>query len=333
MFHPQLLHMQRGAEKGTYDFTSYFENIAPLLQSADFTIGNLEAPVNDVSESRLSNIRFAAPPEALDALKTAGFDALTTANNHALDQGLSAVVNTVSGIEARGMLTTGTYRTPEGRDQILMLEKNGVKVALLAYTCHTSMCPYNNKGIGVNLVDKKRMQAQAAQARAQGADAVILCMHFGTEYTHLTDGEQRSLVRAMREAGVTAVVGAHPHVLQPVTLDAGGTFFAAYSLGNLVTPMNSRDRQFSALLKMTIHKDLATGATTVAKVSFIPTWAHASAAPGEKVRMRVFDLRQALADCQTGKNPLIPRQYLRELTNGMAMEKRVLGEQYIEPLD
>jgi hypothetical protein len=127
-------------------------------------------------------------------------------------------------------------------------------------------------------------------------------------------------------------VGAHPHVLQPIVTDKDNKFFAAYSIGNIVTAKTG-NRQFSALLKLTLHKDFTTGEVTIPSVSFIPTWSRALALPGEKPKIRVLDLRQALKDCEAGTNPLIPKKYLNELKNGMKLEQKILGKKYIEPLN
>jgi poly-gamma-glutamate synthesis protein (capsule biosynthesis protein) len=180
--------------------------------------------------------------------------------------------------------------------------------------------------------DLAGMKADAKRAREAGADAVILCIHNGYEYTFTPASDQKKLVNEMRDAGVLAVIGAHPHVLQPMLLDPGGTFFAAYSLGNIVTTQATGKRQYAALLKLTAHKDLATGQVTISSLSYIPTWTRTVKGTDGKSRLRVYDIRQAIAACQAGTDPELPAKYLKELTNGYTWIQGVLGEEYLDPL-
>ena len=331
MFHGSTVKMQWDKAAGKYDFTSYFEQVAPIISGADFAIGNLESPVWDFKKSRIGTFQFCAPMEAIDALSKAGFDLLCTANNHAMDQGLPALANTIQSIQAYGMKTTGTYRNAQERDSITMLEKNGVKIAILAYSKSVNRSWKNKQGMGVNMIDLPRMKQDMANARSQGADAVIFFLHFGTEYTHKANSSQKNIVKQLQAAGADAVIGHHPHVLQPMGTVAD-TFLYAYSLGNIVTVMPSRDRQFAAMLNLSIHKDATTGKITLSDASYIPTWVRATSVPGAAAKLRVFDLRKALSDCQSGTNPMLPKKYLKELTYGMNLVMRVLGASYLKAL-
>lgn len=331
MFHEPSVKLQWDAEAKKYDFTSYFEHVAPIIQAADFAVGNLESPVWDISKSKFGELQFAAPIEAIDAIQLAGFDVLGTANNHAMDQGLPALAHTIDVVTKKGMLTTGSYRNDAERDAICMMEKNGVKVALLAYTRFVNRSWRNKQGMGVNTIDLARMKEDMKRAREAGADAVIFYVHFGTEYTHKPDSYQKNIIKQLKAAGADAVIGHHPHVLQPFSVDGDG-FLMAYSLGNVVTYMASRDRQFSAFLRLTVHKDADTGKITIQNLDYVPTWARAIAAPGEKkAKMRVFELRAALAAASSGEDPLIPKRFTNELKKGLKIVKDVLGEQYLAP--
>lgn len=333
MYHGPTVERQLNKETGTYDFTSYFERIAPIIQKADFAIGNLESPVWDVKKSSLGELRFCAPPEAIPALRAAGFDVLCTANNHVNDQGLPALANTIQAIEDNHMLTTGAWRNEQERDRICMLTQNGVNVALFAYTRFVNRSWRNDDGIGVNTIDVERMKTDVTSARAAGADYIIFYLHFGTEYTHDPDSYQKRIIQTLKEAGADAVIGHHPHVLQPIVLDADGKFLTAYSLGNVITYRDSWERQFSALLKFTVVKDPLTGKTSIKDLLYIPTWAKAIAAEGEKARrMYAFDLRQILRDCEAGTDTLVTKKYLKELQKGMKIVEDVLGKEYMEPL-
>ena len=333
MYHGPTVERQLDKETGTYDFTSYFERIAPIIQKADFAIGNLESPVWDVKKSTLGELRFCAPPEAIPALRAAGFDVLCVANNHINDQGLPALANTIQAVEDNNMLTTGAWRNDRERDKICMLTQNGVNVALFAYTRFVNRGWRNDDGMGVNTIDPERMKTDVTSARAAGADYIIFYLHFGTEEMQDPDSYQKKIVQALKEAGADAVIGHHPHVLQPIAIDADGKFLTAYSLGNVITYRNSLARQLSALLKFTVVKDPLTGKTSIKDLSYIPTWAKAIAAEGEETpRMYAFDLRQALRDCEAGTDTLVTKKYLKDLQKGMKIVEDVLGKEYMEPL-
>lgn len=331
MYHGPTVEQQWDEAQGKYDFTSYFEKITPVIQQADFAIGNLESPVWDPKDSVLGDLRFAAPPEAIEALKAAGFDVLATANNHAMDQGLDALANTVEVLGANGILTTGTYRNEEEKNRICMLEHDGVKVALLAYTRFVNRSWRNKEGMGVNCIDVDEMIDAMGRARAAGADAVVFYLHCGTEYTHEADSYQKSVFNKLQAAGADMVIGHHPHVLQPFMGEPGEDFFAVYSLGNVVTYRASWDRQFAALLKITVTKDPVTGKVTLGRPSYVPTWARLLKPEGGKgQRMYVYDIREAIAACEAGTDPLLPKKLGKELNNGLRIITNVLGEDYMD---
>jgi poly-gamma-glutamate synthesis protein (capsule biosynthesis protein) len=332
MYHGPTVKMQWDAAKKAYDFSGCLEAIAPLIQKADFAIGNLEAPVYEVKKSSLAELRFCAPPEAIDALKAAGFDVLCTANNHAMDQGLSGLANTIAAITDAGMKTTGTYSNAAERDAILMLEKNGIKVALLAYATGSNRSWRNNQGMGLNTIDLERMRADIKRAREQGADAVFFYLHFGTEYTHAANSFQKSVIRALKAAGADAVIGHHPHVLQPMVWEQEDDFFYAYSLGNVQTFKNTRDRQYAALLNLTVSRDPVDGKVRITKCSYVPTISKTVTMPDGKHKLKVFDLRTALPVIEAGNDPVLLKRYLGEFKRGLAVILRVLGERYMEPL-
>jgi poly-gamma-glutamate capsule biosynthesis protein CapA/YwtB (metallophosphatase superfamily) len=331
MFHSSL---DRSCWNGAvYDFSGVFKNVQATIQQADFAIANLEAPVMDPKKALAGDYRFAAPPQAITDYAAAGFDVFTTANNHATDQGTKGFINTIETIKAAGLKTTGTWRSAEERAEICMLEKDGVKIAILAYGRKSLFYHELAKGMGSNYwLDMDGMRADAKRAREAGADAVILCMHFGDEYTFSPSSYQKKLVQEMRAAGVTAVIGSHPHVLQPLVVDAGSKYFAAYSLGNLVTTQATGKRQYAAMMKLTVHKDLLTGEVTISKLSYVPTWTRMVVGADGKSHVRVYDIRQAIAACQAGTDPELKKKYLGELTKGYDWIKKMLGEEYLDPL-
>lgn len=327
MFHPALMRTAWNGKR--YDFSGVFEKVSGHIRAADFTVGNLEAPVADPKKCKTGAYRFAAPADAIRDFSAAGFDVLTTANNHAADQGSAGLTGTIDTIRSLGLKTTGTWRNDRERQQILMLTHDGVRLAILAYGFNgrNGKLP---RGMGLNVWSAARMRQDVKRAKAAGADAVIVCLHSGVEYTFKPAGAQKRAMYAMRAAGVLAVIGHHPHVLQPLVADKGGKFAAAYSLGNVITTTSTKQRQFAALLKLTVRKDAVTGAVTVASLRYVPTWTRMLKGADGKSRLRVYDIRQALGDCRAGTNQEIPKKYLKELTNGYDWIKKTLGATYLE---
>ncbi|MCK9218182.1 MAG: CapA family protein, partial [Firmicutes bacterium] len=175
MHSPQIPAGQK--EDGTFDFRYFFEEVKPYLEDSDITIGNFECTIGDGSIGYSGYPLFRSPGELAEALKYAGFDILTTANNHSFDGREFGVGYTLDQLDANGILHTGTARSMEERNDILIIEEKGVKVAVVAYTYGTNgmeaaisadKLPYM-----VNYIDKDMISRDVAQAKEAGADLII----------------------------------------------------------------------------------------------------------------------------------------------------------------
>lgn len=321
MFHGPLVQTAKTA--GGYDFTGWLEHIREPILQADIAVGNLEAPVWDPKKSSLGDFRFAAPPEAIAALKDAGFDVLATANNHAMDQGFEALRNTIDTIRAHDMMVTGTYKDATERAELCTIERNGIKIAFLSYTWACNISPYGNAS-GLNMIDMKRMKNDIAAAKAAGCDLTVFNLHFGTEYTHEVNAYQRNIAAALKEAGADIIIGHHPHVLQSYVYDWENGFFCAWSLGNLVTRMSTRDRQYAAMLQLTVRKT-PEGDTSVVRCRYIPTWARMVRDSSGREHLHVYDIGTAHRICSEGTDRELPKGYLAEIENGIKVIKQVMG--------
>src|SRR5690606_6089139 len=118
-----------------------------------------------------------------DALAEAGFDIVSTANNHSLDQGFSGLVHTLETLRSKGLVPVGTADTQEADTPFVTMEKNGITNAFLSYTYGTNGIPIPpGKPFSVNLIEDERMKEEIGQARKSGVDAVTVSLHFGNEY-------------------------------------------------------------------------------------------------------------------------------------------------------
>jgi poly-gamma-glutamate synthesis protein (capsule biosynthesis protein) len=153
----------------------------------------------------------------------------------------------------------------------------------------------------VNVISEARMAAKVQQARAQGADLVIVSIHNGTEYQRQPSAAQTGLERAMVDAGADVVLGSHPHVIQPMEVvsatSADGsprTAFIIHSLGNFVSSQRQRYRDTGLILQLEFEKNLRTNVTTLVGVSYVPVWVDDTDSTGKVTR--VLPIGDVLAD-------------------------------------
>lgn len=295
LFH-KLLQLQ-AYRKGS-DFTRFFGPMKDVLAGADLLYGNLEGPaahgvaiggraVRDpgrrldgrVYSAVLKTLSFNYHPSVIDDLKAVGFDVVSTANNHALDRGALGAKRTIENLDARGMAFTGTRDYDiEGPDRTwhVVTQKNGFRIAWLACTFSTNGFPDRREQVlycykdQASLLDEIRGLAQS-----KDIDAVILTPHWGVEGSHLPLKRQRILARAAIEAGAAAVVGTHPHVIQPwekyVSID-GREGIIVYSTGNFVSNQRRLMERSGVLTVLEFTKNLQTHKVTLSAAGYIPTW-------------------------------------------------------------
>lgn len=243
-----------------FDYSDCFKYVKEEINKADIAIGNLEVTLGGKPYTGYPT--FSAPDEYLQAIKHAGFDLLTTANNHCLDQGKRGLERTILMLDSLQLSHAGTYidASARARSYPLFIEQNGFRIALLSYTYGTNGIKTMAPNV-VNYIDKKQISADIDSARLRRPDAIIACMHWGNEYQSLPDKEQTSLADWLIEQGVTHVIGCHPHVVQPLELRTdsltGQQHVIAYSLGNFISNMTGRRTDGGLLFKLELTKDTA----------------------------------------------------------------------------
>jgi poly-gamma-glutamate capsule biosynthesis protein CapA/YwtB (metallophosphatase superfamily) len=241
MGHGPMISAAKKAD-GSYNYDSFFKFVKPLLDEADFAIGNLELTLPGYGPYT-GYPQFRSPDALADALKNAGFDMIVTSNNHSNDGGLNGVTHTIDVLREREFQQTGTFKNREERDIFypLVLYIKGFKLVFLNYTYDTNGIPDHAPSI-VNRIDSVEMKKDFAIARAFAPDFIIPIMHWGLEYQLKANNEQRFWANKMTEWGADMIVGMHPHVVQPienqvVTLPDGSqkAVVTAWSLGNFIS--------------------------------------------------------------------------------------------------
>ncbi|WP_255298414.1 CapA family protein [Brevibacillus dissolubilis] len=318
MVHQEQIDAAYNPKTKSYDFTSSFAQVIPLLTDSDLTVGNLETTLAGQASRYTGYPQFNSPESLAQTLTKAGFDVLTTANNHSLDRREAGVLSTLNHLKQAGILSTGTFSTPDERNKPLFVEKNGIKIAFLAYTYGTNGIPIpKGKPYLVNLIDPALIKKDITAARSQGADIVSVSLHFGNEYQRQPSPEQRKMARFCLEAGADLILGHHPHVVQPYEWQtipqADGTTrrgLIMYSLGNFISGQRGDYKDVGAILQVTITKPSGDKKAVLQDAQVVPTYVHLSR-PGGKRSYVIYPLPQTLA-AQTQKKSL-PADVIRKM--------------------
>jgi len=293
MFHPSQIDGAYNSSTGTYDFSNSFKAVKSLFQEADLAIANFEGTTagNEVYAYQGYPL-FNAPDEVLDAIKDAGFDVLSTANNHSLDTRKAGIIRTIEQIKARGMDCIGTYvEKPDNR--VLIKEVKGIKIAFLSYTEMVngldSLLSQADLDAMINIINEAKLKEDIAYAKEQNVDVVIAYLHWGNEYARVQTQKQEDLADMLFTEGVDIILGSHPHVIQPTkTLEYDGkTKFVAYSMGNFLsnqrvetlvpygmTESLSKYTEDGVIIDIEIEKKGDTGEITIKNIDYIPLWVY-----------------------------------------------------------
>ncbi|MBX7083803.1 MAG: CapA family protein [Nannocystaceae bacterium] len=269
-----LLHheLQKQAYASKQRFGVLWQSVADLLGKADLTYANLEVPIaagltkdGPATDPGLSFDNavytgypfFNANPALAKDLAAAGVDIVSTANNHALDRGSDGLERTLDALDAAKIAHAGTRRTAKDPWHAIT-EAGGLRIAWLACTLHTNFGK-DDKGQVLHCFKQTKQVLAEIEALAgrDDVDAVIVTPHWGKEYDPVPSDKQRVLAQQMVDAGATAVLGAHPHVLQPwerLRAADGRDAFVIYSLGNFVHHQRSLPRRASMVLYLGLRR-------------------------------------------------------------------------------
>ena len=242
-----------------YDYSDCFSLIAPEIIAADYAVVNLEVPLGGGPDYS-GYPCFSAPDSYAMALKDAGFDLFLTANNHCLDRGDKGVRRTVKILSELGVDHTGTWHDAAQRASTPPLVKDikGFKVGFVNYTYGTNgITP--KAGAEIALIDRRKIAQEVTALRNAGAEIIVACMHWGVEYDLIEHSTQRSTAQYLADLGVDLIIGAHPHVIQPMKVIHNERHkkdvLVVYSLGNFISNMKTNDTRGGALVKVSLIRD------------------------------------------------------------------------------
>ncbi|MBN2114423.1 MAG: CapA family protein [Acidimicrobiia bacterium] len=266
--------------RNVYDFRPLLLPIEPWISDADFALCHLEGTLSPTNTGLLYQHEdehpayFNGPHEMATALMATGYDACSTAGNHALDRGLTGVTETLEVLDAAGLGHAGTGRDNAEREPVLY-QVNGVRVAHLAYTQGTNEPRPTEAPWAVNVIDRAAILADARRAREQGAEFIMVSLHWGTEYQQALDTSQTSLAAALTASpDIDLILGHHTHLVQSIARVNGKV--VAYGLGNLLSNIRTAKDGTKAGSEDGVIVHLRVEETensfTVTEVTVTPTW-------------------------------------------------------------
>ncbi|MEA1929333.1 MAG: CapA family protein [Patescibacteria group bacterium] len=227
------------------DYGWLFEEVGDLAM-ADLSFGNLEGPVSNKGKDRGGRYSFRMEPAALDAIKGAGFDVLSVANNHAGDWGAVAFVDTLERLRKLGLVATGGGFDYQDATSVKVLERGGYKLGFLSATdVGPKWLAAGDDRPGIILASDPSLADLIGQA-AREVDVLVVSFHFGEEYQTEPSLRQRELARLAIDRGAKIVIGHHPHVTQGLEYYRNGLI--AYSLGNFIFDQNFSEETMRGLV-------------------------------------------------------------------------------------
>lgn len=319
------------ASTKTYDFSTFFPQIKSYISNADIAVGNLETTFAGGNKAYSGYPTFNSPPQLAKDIQDLGIDVLTTSNNHSMDSGYNGLINTIDTLDNLGISHTGTFKSEEDKNKILIKDVNGVKIAFLSYTYGTNGISIpKGKEYCINLINKDLIKKQLESAKAQNPDVICVSMHWGIEYKLQPNTEQKDLADYLFENGADIILGSHPHVLEPmekrtVTLSDGTKKdgFVIYSLGNFISAQKDKYTKDSIILNLKITKH-SQGNITIDSYDYTPIYMQDNGA-NAKNRYELVDLEKKIKDYENGDKSITAtayKTYVAELKN----VKTALGE-------
>ena len=267
-----LLHgyVYRDAKKadGSFDFSNQLEYVKELVKDYDIKYWNQETIFGGKERGYSGYPRFNSPSEFGDNMLDIGFNMVSLANNHSMDQNESGVRNSVAYWKTKeGIVWNGQAENEEDRNAHIYGEVNGIKYAMLSYTMHTNGLPVpSGKSYLVNVYDKEKVKADIEAVR-DNVDVLFVAMHWGEEYTHNPNSNQKETAQYLSSLGVDVIIGAHPHVIQPIDKikneETGKETIVYYSLGNFISNQGDENKRVGLLGTLDITKTVDKDKTTI----------------------------------------------------------------------
>lgn len=337
------------SQAGAYDYKPMIRFAKPWIEQADYAVVNLETTFAGGPD--YSGFPAFNTPDALgDALKDAGFDLVSTANNHCLDRGYDGMVRTLDVLDNLGLAHVGTYRSAVERaaqNGVHVADVGGIKVAFLSYTYGTNGIPLSKSHpdtvnilhtdymSDAQVLDTARIADDLAAAEALSPDLIAVIVHWGVEYQTTQNDHQEEIADFLFDHGADVILGSHPHVLQPMETraltDRDGTThtgFVCWSLGNFISSQNDEYTDTTVVLNLELTKNPNTGATDVTKVGYVPLYMLDREQEVDGERFTLLDAHRGIEEYASGDSSYISASTEKKLQKCVSDCHKILGAEY-----
>ena len=265
MCEPRMTNANRYGD--SFFFHPLFQYVRDILKSSDFSVGNLETTVTDMTPyagdyHRIVNKYHCNAPECyLDAVRYAGFDALVTANNHNCDSALMGLADTMDALDRHQFMHTGSFR-PEDTERVLFVKINGIRVAILSYSNYYNKLDQwhltqEGHDLWLNRYDKEKALRDIRHAKEMGAEFVLCYIHWGDDYDEVPNAEQYEYLSELKEMDVDYIIGSHTHCLQSHSVavaENGRKIPLMFSMGNFVTNERKELCKHTGILQLILER-------------------------------------------------------------------------------
>lgn len=269
---------------GLYDFTPMYAGVQDIVAARDLNFIDIETILGGDYLGISGYPVFNSPSAIAGQVAAFGWNMATTATNHSLDMGLEGIANSsATWAQYPQVAVTGTFTSWEDRVRVRVLERGGIRFALLAYTDYLNGIPVpEGAGYAVALADPAAMAEDVARAREQ-ADVVIVAMSWGSENDFTPNETQRFYAQTLTDLGVDLVVGFGPHVIQPIEwyegLDASGSptgtrTLVVFSLGNFLSNQPEPYEEVEGCFTCSFERLGETGPVTLTGLGWTPLVNH-----------------------------------------------------------
>ncbi|NCC86565.1 MAG: CapA family protein [Clostridia bacterium] len=309
LIHEPILNAASNGD-GTYDFSRSFTYVKSAVSSADFAVCNLEVTLGGADKNYSSYPLFNSPDYLADAIKNAGFDLVLIANNHSYDTGLTGIKRTQQVVSEKGLDFTGSRVNATDKPYYIK-EIKGIKIGFLNYTYETPSDESGRKALNGNFLateatdlintfnyDKldefySDVKTNITAMKKDGAQAIMLYLHWGTEYQTTPNDYQKTIAKNMCDLGVDVLIGGHPHVVQPVEIinseTTGNQMVCLYSMGNALSNQRiafmglKTGHTEDGILFYTTFTKYSSGEVKLTKIDYIPTWVNIAMIDSKKI--------------------------------------------------
>lgn len=317
LLHDDQLKAEYNADTNTYNFDEFFKNVKPYISEADLAVCNSETTFLGQGSIYSGYPSFNSPTEILSSLKDSGFDILASAHNHILDYGYDGFVKTAKSIKDNNLDLIGIKNNDNDKNY-LVKEINDIKIGITnysycskkgnSYTFNETPLPASLEN-RINLFDDNNidlyldnMKNTIENMKKDGAEYIVFYIHWGIEYNTTHSPKQRYLAEKLNSLGVDAIIGSHPHVVQPIESITNETSkkktLVCYSLGNFISnqrteTMGNEKSEDGLMVKLNLRKD-NNNEVVLDSYDTEPTWVNKYTDDSSKVHYEIIKTKDII---------------------------------------